>query len=539
MSRKMKIMAAAMSAALAAGSLTGCGGNNGKEASSGETLRYWAIMDGASTQSLSSYSEMLMYQELEKATGVKVEFVHPVAGSTGAEAFNTLLASNELPDMIEYNWNAYAGGADAAISDGIIIRLNDYLEKYAPNYYSYVAGEKNEEHNNLYKAETMTDEGNYYGFRSLNIGNARGFCGLIVRADLLKKWELPVPETIDDWEVFFAKAKSEGYSKPFTCYNNPFSVKSDTNTFNTAYDVGKTSYIENGKVVHGLLQPGYKEYVAKLAEWVKKGYIDRNFVTNVNTDGEGNMTQDNISVACFGWIGSLMGKLLPAMAERNPEYDLVACPYPVMNKGDICEWQEVQPEARFPEIAITSACEDIESAMKWCDYFYSDEGNLLHTFGVEGDTYTVEEIDGETHYIYTDKILKPETIGAASVNESLYRFFRPANSPGLQQHPDYLNGYYPYQCQKDALVTWNQNLEEARKHALPTLTYTTEESAEAATLNQQYSAQTETAINEIIAGNKSIDEFDSIAKDAEKNFIGRILEIQNDAYQRYLKKLNN
>ena len=81
-------------------------------------------------------------------------------------------------------------------------------------------------------------------------------------------------------------------------------------------------------------------------------------------------------------------------------------------------------------------------------------------------------------------------------------------------------------------------MEEAKKHALPTLAYTTEESAEMATLYQQHEASTDTAINEIIAGNTSIDEFDSITQEAEKNYLGRILEIQNDAYKRYLKKVN-
>jgi len=536
MKKTKKLACAALACTLAVGSLGGC---SKKTEQSDVALQYWANMDGSSAQTLTSYSEMLMYQEMEKATGVKVEFIHPVAGSTGAEAFNTMLASKELPDMVEYYWTSYPGGADAAVDDGVIVALNDYLEDYAPNYHNYVAGEKNDESNNMFKSETMTDSGNYYGFRSLNVGKYQGFGGIAVRADLLKAWGLDVPETIDDWENVFARAKQEGYSKPFTCFSNPFGITSSVHTFNTAYDVGKKSYIEDGKVVHALLQPGYKEFVSKLAEWVEKGYIDRNFVTNQTTDCEGNMTNDKTSIATFGWVGSLMGKLMPAMEERNPEYDLVACPYPVMNRGDKCEWQEYAGVAKSPEIAITTHCEDLEAAMKWCDYLYSDEGTILMSFGVEGDTYTIEDIDGEKHYIYTDKILKPETVGANSINGSLYKFFRPGNAPGLTQHTDYLNGYYQYQCQKDAIVIWNSNTEETRKHALPTLTHTTEESAEMATLYQQYESTTDTAINEIIAGNKSIDEFDSIVKEAEKNYLGRILEIQNDAYKRYLKKLNN
>ena len=86
-----------------------------------------------------------MFQEMEKATGTKVEFLHPTSGSTGSEAFQILLASGDYPDMIEYSWASYAGGPQQAIDDGIIISLNDYLEDYAPNYYDWLEGEKGKE----------------------------------------------------------------------------------------------------------------------------------------------------------------------------------------------------------------------------------------------------------------------------------------------------------------------------------------------------------------------------------------------------------
>jgi len=535
MKKSVKLTATLSAVVLAAASLAGCGGDSEKKTSSGEALTYWATMDGSSAQTLTNYSEMLMYQEIEKATGVKVEFLHPVAGSTGNEAFQTLLASNNLPDMIETWWSNYAGGAQAAIDDGIIISLNDYLEDWAPNYYDWVQGEKNEANNGLYGMQSTTENGDFYGFGTLVIGDSRGFSGLIVRADLLEKWGMEVPATIADWDAFLAKAKAEGFEKPFTCTSGILDAKGGAHTFNTAYDVGRGFYIEGNRIVYGPAQPGYKEFVAQLAEWVKKGYIDRNFVTNNSTDFEGNMTND-ISVACFGYIGGAFGKILPAMEDKNPEFDLVACPYPVMNEGDTCRFQECIPEVRGGAIGITTACEDVEAAMKWCDYIYGEEGNLVHTFGVEGDTYTVEEIDGETHYVYTDKIQKPETIGLSSVQAALYKFFRPANSPGLDQHPDYLNGYYPYQSQKDALVTWNRNSEEAKKTVLPSFSYTTEESSRMAVLNQEYQANFDTAVCEIIAGNKSIDEYSKIISDAKTNFINEILEIQNAAYQRYLNK---
>lgn len=530
MKKVTKIIASGLSATLMCTALAGCGGEDKK--TFGDTLTYWTQFNSSQ---ISSMADMLLYQEMEKVTGVKIEFIHPVAGSTGQEAFNTLIASNDLPDMIEYGWDGYAGGPDAAIDDGLIVSLNEHLKDWAPNYYDYLEGEKNDENGGYYGLQSQTQNGNYYGFKTLNIGTARGFSGLIVRKDLLDKWGFDVPATIDDWDAIFARAKSEGYEKPFTCNNSVFSVNAATVNFNTAYDVGKAYYVEDGKVTFGAFEPAYKDYVAKIAEWVSKGYIDKNFVTNQSTDIEGNMTNE-ISVACVGYIGSTMGKLIPAMEERNPGYELVACPYPVMKEGDKARFQELQYESKDPTICITTACDDVQTAMKWCDYFYSEEGNILKTFGVEGDTYTLKEIDGETHYIYTDKILKPETSGAQSVNEALYIFMRPSNSPGLDQHPDYLDGYYPYQSQRDALDIWNENIESARKVVLPPLTYTNDESTRMAILNQQYQASFETAVTEIMLGNKSLNEYDTVISEAKKNAYDELLKIQNDAYERYMKK---
>ena len=40
--------------------------------------------------------------KIKENTGVKVEFVHPEPGQ-GTEQFNLMLASGELPDIVEYN----------------------------------------------------------------------------------------------------------------------------------------------------------------------------------------------------------------------------------------------------------------------------------------------------------------------------------------------------------------------------------------------------------------------------------------------------
>lgn len=541
MKKTLRIFALVLALVITVGALAGCGGE--KNVSTGGTFTYWVRLAAESSQTLSSFNDMLMYQELNRITGTNVEFIHPSAGSTGTEAFQILLSSGDYPDMIEYAWNSYAGGPDQAINDGVIISLNDYMEDYAPNYYDYMEGKRGEANGYLYKAQTMTQNGNYYGFNDMNIGNYRCFSGLYIRKDKLDEWNLDIPTTIDEWETVLTTAKENGFEKPLTGVDTMFSV-TGVEVFNGAWNVGKDWYVENDKVKFGPFEKGYKDYVAKMAEWKKKGLIDQDYITNAATDVEGSITND-ISIASYGAIGSAMGKLLPAMEEKNPEFSVVACPYPVLKKGDTVRFQGLQSESKNTSIAISVQCgaenEDrYKEAIKWCDYLYSDEGIILKNFGVEDETFVIQKgEDGEDHYIYTDKIYDHEKIGAHSVQAALWHFFRPSNSPGLNQHNDYVTGFYPYEQQREALPIWNASLDEARKVTLPTMSYTGEESSQIANIEAKGRDNLDAAISNIILGKASIDTYDEAIAQAKKAGYDDLRKIHQAAYDRYISVINN
>ena len=510
-----------------------------EEASS--AITYWCVIYSRTAQTIQSYNELQMYDEISKRTGVEVEFIHPNSGSNGSEAFQILLADGDYPDMMEYDWSAYPGGPDQAIEDGVIISLNDYLQEYAPNYYDYMYGEKGKANNNLYRAQAISEKGNIYGFHNLNIGTARGFSGLYIRKDILDSWGMDVPETIADWDQILEKAKNEGFTKPFVCLNDCIATsQTNYNTINTAFNVGKGFYVDEGKMKFGPFEPGYKEYVKKLAEWREKGYLDQDYVTTQKTDIEAYMS-NGTSIAAYGWVGSSIGKILPAVKQQDPNssFDLAACPYPVMNEGDIPMFQEISAEATTPIVAISGQCseEKIIQAIKFMDYLYSEEGSILSSFGVEGDTYTVEKDEnGEEHYVYTDKIYNYEALGAHSVEAALYKFFRPGNA-GLNQHPDYLEGFYEYEQQKEALKVWNKYVDVAKEHMV-TLTLSIDESAEYAELYAVARPDLDAGISNIILGKQSIDEYDSIIEKAKADGYDRLLEINQAAYERYLKRIS-
>lgn len=544
MKKLLKAVCIVLTLVLVLSAFTSC---SKKEASTknGEPLTYWSDLYITAAETLTSYNDMLMYQEMCKATGIDVEFIHPTKGAsaTGSENFQIMLASSELPDMIEYYWATYAGGPDKAISDGVIISLNKYLEEYAPNYYDYMEGERSKIGGGLYKRQSISSNGNYYGFKTLNSGNVRNFGGLYIRKDVLDKWGLDIPETIDDWDIVFETAKKNGFDRPLSVHQNVLNVSAgQVNTFNGAWGVGQQFYIDGDTVKFGPFEPEYKDYVAKLAEWYKKGYIDPDFITNENNEIFAGIISGK-SIASFGFISSSLGVLLPAIEERyGDSFELAACPYPVLKRGDKSKFSNPGAESQDPTLAISVQCgkEDeqrYKDAIKWCDYLYSEEGTILKNYGVEGYTYEIKTIDGVKHYEYTDVIKDHEKIGAHSVEAARFHFFRAGNAPGLAMHPVTYENYYPYKAQNDAIGVWNDNIDEQRHSMWYSSSISFSEKDAETIANAQAVASKDFAADmlNIIIGKKPVDDWDDVVAKVKKNGYGEILKIYQKAYDQYSK----
>lgn len=537
MSKFKKLLSLVIAVLVILSVFAGCGANE-NTVSTGGTYTYWVTMDTNVANTMTSFNEHPLYKEMENRLGIDVEFIHPSAGNTGSEAFQVLLASEGYPDMIEHFWDQYPGGGEQAIKDGVIISLNDYMEKYAPNYYDLMEGEKGKENGYRYRADAITNDGNYFGFKSINVGRYKSFSGLYVRKDLLDKWGLDIPTTLDEWETVFKTAKENGIKYPLTGSSTVLEY------FTTPYKIANEYYIDGSKVKFGPFQPEYKEYLEKMADWMKNGYIDIDYVTNNSTTIHGAIC-NGTSIAAAGAVGGDLGKILPAMAERDPNFELVACPAVVMKKGETPYFQAIQASATERSVTISVQCgaenkDRYIDAIRWCDYLYSDEGLVLKCFGIEGDTFTVEKDEnGDEHYVYTDKITdwRNSDIGVSNISASLYHYVIPANHPGYNQHMDYFKGYYEDERQMDAVETWNKYLDEAYKHVFPTVSYTGEEAGEKAQIEAAGKDNLKAAVSNIILGKASIDTFDDVVKAAKKAGYDRLTKINQEAYNRYKANL--
>jgi putative aldouronate transport system substrate-binding protein len=347
-------------------------------------------------------SELVSVQEIDKLTNTKTKWIAVNRNTEAREKFGLLIASGDLPDMI---WSAevyYTGGLVQMEQDGLIQDLTDSISMM-PNYSGLLAADAELE------KEVTCDDGRKLGVWFLNSDNmdvcgGTLWYGPLIRRDWLQQLNRSVPVTIEDWHDTLAAFKTEfGCESPMMLSTT--GADATGGCFLTAFDVGAEFFQTDGVVKYGPLEEGYREYVETMHNWFAEGLIDPNFTANdpiVNLVTES--AQEKAGAGCTLWgSGAANVAYLQGLTEKEDFY-LEGAPYPVRKEGDT-------PKAMFnrspvkQSVTITSDCKNVEAAIKWLDFWYSEQGMLLANWGIEGDTY---EIDADGKPYLTDVVLKNE-----------------------------------------------------------------------------------------------------------------------------------
>lgn len=221
--------------------------------------------------------------------------------------------------------------------------------------------------------------------------------------------------------------------------------------FLEAYGITNTIFLKDGKVVFGPVEPEFKEFLTTFHRWYQEGLIDPDFATNDQKTFDAKILSSQAG-AFFTYIGGGIGRYLPALQEKEPEANLTAVQFPVVNKGDEPMFTGRSWEWSGAGATITKSNKHPEETVKALDYFFSEEGHMLKNFGVEGVTYTMK--DG--YPTYTDEILK-NTDGLSVVQAMAKHFI--ANYPFVGEDDDrYNEQYYQYQQQKDAVTLFRNTV---------------------------------------------------------------------------------
>ncbi len=195
-----------------------------------------------------------------------------------------------------YSWlNAYPGGPDAAIADGKIVALNDYIENMPPILQHILRRTGR-------CKEIMTDSGNIYCFPAIYTYTSRTaacgrtlssvkpydetFIGLIIRKDLLDKAGLDIPVTLDDWYEALVAFKDMGIKHPIS-FQATYADAGSEFCISIRHHAARCGHMrawgsdfalrEDGTIQYGPAQDSYKEYLAFMHRLYEEGLLDPGF----------------------------------------------------------------------------------------------------------------------------------------------------------------------------------------------------------------------------------------------------------------------
>ena len=349
------------------------------------TLEYWVPLWYYET-GLESAAELPLYAELERITGITIQFRHPSPNYDIAKDFAAMVASDDLPDIIESDWRwEPIRTPDVAIDEGIILPIDRELQTLAPNFMKYVL-----EDNSI--ARYITDaSGRIYGFPGIEPGlKGNVDVGPMLRADWLEELGVSAPVTIGEWESVLSRLKKKTdtifLSSPFLLtvtsprLSDDISLESleRSNFLAGAYGTSYGFISDGGRLLYGPATPEYRDMLITLNRWFTEGLIHSYIADSIVP-----VFPYEQLIASGGMVGpaSWLWQLRPIR--------YVAAPLPRLERDpDVRIGPYSTPPVDIERVAaITTSNNNVVESVRWLDYGYSDDGQILMNFGISGESY--------------------------------------------------------------------------------------------------------------------------------------------------------
>lgn len=475
------------------------------------TLKVWA--GNISSKSIKTNADAVWEPELEKITGVKIEWTH----SASADQFNLMLASGDLPDIIYSDWiYKYAGGPTKAIENNLIIPLNEVIDKYSPNLKKYL-----KENPNVDK-RMKTDEGKYGVYPTIRDDmTLRIYFGPIVRKDWMDELSIATPETIDDWYTML-KTFKEKKNLPATMTWEKGLPPREAGLIGS-YGLYYGMFVKDGKVKYGPAEPEYRDFMATMAKWYREGLIDPDIATVDKKVMDSKFTSEKTAVS-FNLLGGGIGNYMSAMEKNNPKVNVEGIPYPVLKKGDKPQISSISGVFGPYQAAISTNCKNVEAAARWLDYAYSEEGHMFYNFGIKGVSYTME--NGYPKYV-------GDIMNAPQGPREILGKYTPINGAFINDVRSFEQYSVSRKQQTEAIKTWTT---ETEKYLMPEVYPTSDEMQEISTLMNDINSYTDEMYFKFLFGNEKTENMDAYYAQLKKLNVERAISLYQKAYDRFLKR---
>ncbi len=462
----------------------------------------------------------------EAATGVHI-VTRGVMPWTSAEEFNIMIASGEYTDLVFQFASLYTAGEDNAIEEGIIYDLAPMMETCAPDFLREIS-----QFEDGIKAIT-TDGGHMPEIGNITIHELKPDQGLFIRQDWLDGLGMDTPVTYDDLHDALVGFQSEYGSRGMLMMNtgvfcnNYLAAGYGINAYQVVGFLSEYAYYQvDGEVRHGWAQPEFKDYLTMMSEWYAEGLIHPDTLLMsadwMNPDNETYINTGEVGL----WFKSQSG--ITALEEANVDAncDIVALADPVLQPGDTIHTRTTAA-TRYGlggGMVITTACADPELALKWLNFFFTEEGALIANYGEEGTTYTM--VDGAPQY--TDMIIQGEGGAFMAWNVNCL-----SCAPFLNDNTK-LDVVYS-EKELAAPDIWMSNADYAYMYPVAAV-LNEEEGTEFNNLMSEINTYASENIIRFIIGELSMDEFDAFVNQMNEMGLPRCTELKQAALDRYMSR---
>lgn len=318
--------------------------------------------------------------ELENRTNSKVDII--VVPQTGyVEKMNLMFASGQIPDVVQAS--SYSDPALAnAVEEGIFMPLDDLLTEYAPHLWEQIPQDVWD--------SLRYDDGHIYGLPEYLSSTTRR--ATYIRKDLLDKYNLEIPVTLDDYVNVMRVFKENGVKYPYVG-REKFMY---TDTFFGAFNAVPTTWLtdEDNQVVPAYIMPQMKEALAFHHMLYEEGLMDKESLLNKQEDWERKSVSGEVGIFQRNVVN--FNQMQARLEQSVPDGEFVMVPGPAGADGG----HGVAKASPFMRVFLFNKnMKDPERVMQFFDYMATEEAAEFFSFGIEGETYT-KDADGTIHFDY-------------------------------------------------------------------------------------------------------------------------------------------
>ena len=464
------------------------------------------------------------YNEMERVTGTKINWINPTSAAVN-EQFNLMIVSGDLPDIIAYGWMNVTGGIQKYVDDGIIIDMTPHIENGDMPSVSKLF----EEYPVVEKQIRQDNGAVYYMPIVRKDDELRIWNGPQIRVDWLEELNLEIPDTTEDlYNVLVAFKEAYG-DKPnfypmmagkFT--DNSQGIGQLCFSFNSTWEFLTDE--EGKKIKYGPIEPEFKDAIAYIRKLVEEGLVDPNYVTNVRDDIDAAMVSGDAGFL-FNTQVTKLALLFEGQGIENPLKPIpyLRGPEPKSEKAPVF-YDYAGANITDTSLAISTKARDMLGAIKWVDFQYGTQGEVLRNYGIEGVSYNV--VDGRK--VITELVTNnPQyDINTAS---AVYTPAKVGVFSGIQRYDSWVQTSHPDGV--DCVVQYMSRVDSSM--VVPPISMTGEEQAEYATIMADISTYLEETVDKVILGQYDLDYLDTMADQMKNMGIERAIELKQAALDRY------